>query len=598
MPQGKIEPASMHRVAEPGQTVVQDFVVAPDAVPNGTMAGSVVGGDSFIRFRNLVCFRKEFHPLSDEEIEQLPPALREKARKEGLDFVEYAEFGRVGSGEALDVQAGTLVKGEVEFIAPAMDPPDSANAVLVVEATGWEQPVRIPLLLVVGGLRVDLPTEPIQVHRGAVEQVAVHVTLPSGSPASDIKLEVVHPDVRALRIVSVPAGGLAATTLDLTVAADTPLGDLPIDLSISGFEPLRPTNRPLLLAVKPPAAMTRAMEQIQRKAAVLGEGPPGPRFPASDVQEVGDGGYVQHYSTGDVYWHPQTGAQWVYGAILAKYVTRGGPSGPLGFPVTDETATPDQLGRFNRFEKGSIYYSPQTGAHDIRGPVRDHWERLGSETSYLGYPTTDQTGEQLDFEHGTITFKDGKAPFDAADSREIKTGVIHVDDAAANGFAELLISSNGAFRFNGSMRSTGALSYDVAIVTTLTAGGQTLVFAEEGDVEGTFVLGGNRAHTWHHEGVDTRIKDNFDLWRTARAETTLTVDFGAGDLLAVVATIVGSIVVTRLIIVAGALAALFASKNVKGCGFVKQKRFDHHTGETTEEGMYMWVPIDETCPEN
>ncbi|WP_395367762.1 hypothetical protein ACHGLA_36470 [Streptomyces sp. YH02] len=57
-----------------------------------------------------------------------------------------------------------------------------------------------------------------------------------------------------------------------------------------------------------------------------------------------------------------------------------------------------------------------------------------------------------------------------------------------------------------------------------------------------------------------------------------------------------TIVVTKLIIVAGALAALFASRNLKDCGFVKQRWFDHHTGETTEESMYMWVPIDETCP--
>lgn len=336
----------------------------------------------------------------------------------------------------------------------------------------------------------------------------------------------------------------------------------------------------------------QAMEHIQAKAAALGEGPPGPRLPISETQEAGNGGYVQHYSTGDIYWHPQTGAQWVYGAIRAKYVERGGPSGPLGYPTTDETATLDELGRYNHFEKGSIYYSPQTGAHDIRGPVLDRWSSLGREKSYLGYPTTDHEREQLDFERGTITCKSGGVIFDVSDTRVIKTGVIHVDGAAANGYAELVISSNGSWTYSGSMRTTGLLSYDVAMATVLLAGDQAIAFGEEGNVEGTAVLFGRRYHDWRQQGHDPRIQDNFDLWRTARAETTFKVNFGLGDVLAHVGSYYAVVGTIGLVLVGGyAFAA-----NYQGCGWIKQRRYDHHTGEYHDEHGLMFVPKGQPCP--
>ncbi|MDQ6838598.1 MAG: sugar dehydrogenase, partial [Actinomycetota bacterium] len=80
-------------------------------------------------------------------------------------------------------------------------------------------------------------------------------------------------------------------------------------------------------------------------------------------------------------------------AILAHYLALGGPSGLLGFPVTDETGTPDGIGRFNHFaDYGSIYWTPTTGAWSIHGGIRDHWAALGWERSPLGYPVTDETG--------------------------------------------------------------------------------------------------------------------------------------------------------------------------------------------------------------
>jgi hypothetical protein len=87
---------------------------------------------------------------------------------------------------------------------------------------------------------------------------------------------------------------------------------------------------------------------------------------------------------------PPSHAFEVHGHIRAKYDVFGGPGGLLGLPLTDETATPDGIGRFNHFQGGSIYWTPRTGPMMVRGPVRDRWAASGWERGPLGYPVRDQ----------------------------------------------------------------------------------------------------------------------------------------------------------------------------------------------------------------
>ncbi|WP_432496870.1 LGFP repeat-containing protein [Kineococcus gypseus] len=122
------------------------------------------------------------------------------------------------------------------------------------------------------------------------------------------------------------------------------------------------------------------------QGGVLGE----PRTPELPTAR-GDGRY-QHFEGGSIHASPATGAHEVHGAIRDVFARTGWETGPLGYPLTDERVTPDGEGRFNRFERGSVYWSPATGAHEVRGAVRDAWERLGWETGPLGYPVTDELG--------------------------------------------------------------------------------------------------------------------------------------------------------------------------------------------------------------
>ena len=108
---------------------------------------------------------------------------------------------------------------------------------------------------------------------------------------------------------------------------------------------------------------------------------------------VTDGTAGAATSSCTTYTSPATGSHQVCGAIRTKYLALGGPAGFLGYPVTDELPTPDGIGRFNHFaNSGSIYWTPSTGAWSIHGTIRDKWASLGWERGFLGYPVTDETG--------------------------------------------------------------------------------------------------------------------------------------------------------------------------------------------------------------
>ena len=120
-------------------------------------------------------------------------------------------------------------------------------------------------------------------------------------------------------------------------------------------------------------------------------------------------GHYQHYANnGSIYWTPATCAWEVHGAIRGEWSNLGWERSFLGYPVTDETVTPDGIGRYNHFQGGSIYWTALTGAHEVHGLIRDRWAALGWERSALGYPISDETDE-VDgsgrfslFEHGSI----------------------------------------------------------------------------------------------------------------------------------------------------------------------------------------------------
>jgi uncharacterized protein with LGFP repeats len=138
------------------------------------------------------------------------------------------------------------------------------------------------------------------------------------------------------------------------------------------------------------------MSTIDDKYAALGGAGGFLGTPVSPETSTPDGvGRFRHYQEGSIYWTPQTGAHEVHGLIRETWAALAWERGFLSYPLTDETPTPDAVGRFNHFQGGSVYWTPQTGAHEVHGAIREEWASRGWERSALGYATTDESSTEI-----------------------------------------------------------------------------------------------------------------------------------------------------------------------------------------------------------
>jgi uncharacterized protein with LGFP repeats len=133
-------------------------------------------------------------------------------------------------------------------------------------------------------------------------------------------------------------------------------------------------------------------------------------YPQTDTTIRPDGvGRYNRFDNGYIFFTPATGAHEVLGVVLARWRALSFEAGVLGYPTTNPTTTPDTIGLYQHFQKGSVYWSPGTGAHEVRGAIRDRFANLGWERGVLGYPTTDERTVapgvvQTDFQHGSISW--------------------------------------------------------------------------------------------------------------------------------------------------------------------------------------------------
>jgi uncharacterized protein with LGFP repeats len=114
-----------------------------------------------------------------------------------------------------------------------------------------------------------------------------------------------------------------------------------------------------------------------------------------DVYPVGDG-FALDFDGGKMFYTTDTGAKYVYGSILGKYESLGGPaSSDLGFPTINEVpglAGPDsRVATFSASDKPVIFWTPDHGAFVVRGALNAAWDKLGSSGGDLGVPIGDET---------------------------------------------------------------------------------------------------------------------------------------------------------------------------------------------------------------
>jgi LGFP repeat len=151
------------------------------------------------------------------------------------------------------------------------------------------------------------------------------------------------------------------------------LEDMP---NTSGHPPAGLTDAKNKLAAAEQAfaqCITAARSPIAVKFAALG-GNVGflgaPTIPSENSTADGTGRY-RHYQHGSIYWTRRTEAHEVHGYIAGKWATLGWERSFLGYPVSDELATPDGAGRYNLFQNGLIYWTPQAGAKAVPKAIQD-----------------------------------------------------------------------------------------------------------------------------------------------------------------------------------------------------------------------------------
>ena len=194
-------------------------------------------------------------------------------------------------------------------------------------------------------------------------------------------------------------------TLSIAVAENAALGarSVPIHESVI-FGPVKDGAHQQYDYLSPdPSIMIGAdpaYAAIEAKAAALGGA-----FTGESVEPtqrltwgpVSDGkAYRRRYENCTIYYSADTGAHEIHSEIRNKYdqlpkPTLNGTPMVLGIPVTDESGCPDGQGKYNQFSnEGSIYWHPQTGPFAVYGAIRGAWAQAGWETGTLGYPTRDQ----------------------------------------------------------------------------------------------------------------------------------------------------------------------------------------------------------------
>lgn len=150
-------------------------------------------------------------------------------------------------------------------------------------------------------------------------------------------------------------------------------------------------------------AMSAMTAKWQEKMPIL-QGATSPYIPL-----VTSSGCKREFQGGTIYFNNSI-AREIHGAIRGKFLALGGEAGLMGYPTTDESTTPDTFGRYNHFEKGSIYWRPCVGAFEVHGLIRNVWANQGWEKGPLGYPLSDErkgpdgAGRITDFQGGSVAY--------------------------------------------------------------------------------------------------------------------------------------------------------------------------------------------------
>ncbi|AWV47709.1 hypothetical protein JK2ML_1002 [Mycobacterium leprae Kyoto-2] len=173
-----------------------------------------------------------------------------------------------------------------------------------------------------------------------------------------------------------------------------------------------------------------------------------------EVYPLGDG-FAQNFASGKLFFTTATGAKLLYGPVLGKYESLGGPvNSDLGFPIIDEVpglAGPDsRVSIFAASDNPVIFWTPDHGAFVVRGALNAAWDKLGSSAGVLGVPVADES-----FDGEVISQKfSGGAVFWNKKSSEFTTE----PTALAEQLTGLLVATDPTTAISMAWRAAGGVS--------------------------------------------------------------------------------------------------------------------------------------------
>jgi uncharacterized protein with LGFP repeats len=251
-------------------------------------------------------------------------------------------------------------------------------------------------------------------------------------------------------------------------------------------------------------------------------------YPIADVGPI-PGGSAGAFQFGSVYSSAATGPQSVGRELLPAWWNTGGVNGPLGWPIAHSGAVPGG-GTGGAFQGGSVYWSAGTGAHWLTGDVRLKWWNTGGTTGVLGFPTADLVsvagGTGARFQGGSIYSSPstgarmvrgvdadwlarggpaGSLGFPTADTAEVTGG---------GGFAGLVTTFSGGTLYTSSVTKPALLSGDM-LAAYEAAGGPALYgfpLADEGPVPGGAAAALQYAGLYSSPGTGAHL-----VWGASRA---------------------------------------------------------------------------------
>lgn len=193
------------------------------------------------------------------------------------------------------------------------------------------------------------------------------------------------------------------------------------------------------------------------EASVLG-------YPITDEVVAPDRvGRINHFQNGSIYWTPTTNAHEVHGAIREAWKSLNWEHSFLGYPISDESTAPDGVGRYNHFQGGSIYWTPNTGAHEVHGPILAKWKSMGWEQSYLGYPVSNVDSNNVSqFQRGTIQMSSSGVAVDIPATKTFHVGVSFNDSTPVGGTVDLVVDAKGNYKWHGYLQTTAAFRITIS----------------------------------------------------------------------------------------------------------------------------------------